>query len=375
MNVYSVGFGMRLGVPMSGWTIVFPRRPRGRPTTATNERYTQDLSEFCKGIKEIRSRLEFQPSSRGWCYILEEHGLGKGDFDAAERVINDARKIGLLPLNICAEDKTRLATGWEDVTDEDPEEFADSWIQTLEKAYESYTPISFWEYQSHYVEMLVEKIDLKTLFSPICGRYRVPIANARGWSDINGRAAMMRRFKHWEDRGKQCVLLYSGDHDPVGLNISDTMMKNFEDLQAAVDWDPGRLVIDRFGLNADFIEANNLTWIDGLETGSGEDLSSPRHPHHNHPYVQNYLKRFGARKVEANTLVVRPEQGRDLCHDAILKYIAESGIAPIASTLRQRRNRHGKPSPKEWRHERPLSHRSDARRSTARLARASRRTL
>ena len=39
------------------------------------------------------------------------------------------------------------------------------------------------------------------------------------------------------------------------------------------------------------------------------------------PYVQDYLKRFGARKVEANALVVRPDAGRELCRQAILKYV------------------------------------------------------
>ena len=71
--------------------------------------------------------------------------------------------------------------------------------------------------------MFVEKIDLKSLFEPICKRYHIPLTNARGWSDIHSRAAMMKRFTEWENKGKQCVLLYCGDHDPGGLNISETI--------------------------------------------------------------------------------------------------------------------------------------------------------
>jgi hypothetical protein len=84
------------------------------------------------------------------------------------------------------------------------------------------------------------EIDLKSLFEPICGEYCIPIANARGWSDINGRARMMRRFKHWEGQGKQCVLLYCGDHDPAGLNISDSLMSLFDEMQdhPDIDWKP-----------------------------------------------------------------------------------------------------------------------------------------
>jgi hypothetical protein len=295
------------------------------------------MAAFCALIRQIEGTLDFKVSSRGWCYILEEHGLTKGDFNVAQDVINVARKSGLLPFDICAEDEARLPTVWEQVSDENPEEFAEAWIEAIEKAHGTYAPISFWESQDHYVEMLVEKIDLKTLFAPICRRYRVPIANARGWSDINGRAGMMRRFKQWEDRGKQCVLLYCGDHDPAGLNISDSLMALFEEMERAVGWNPSRLIIERFGLNADFIEANDLTWIDNLETSSGGDLASSSHKDHFKPYVQNYLQRFGARKVEANALVVRPEQGRRLCRDAVIKYIDADGIAEYQAALKAAR--------------------------------------
>ncbi len=74
-------------------------------------------------------------------------------------------------------------------------------------------------------------------------------------------------------------------------------------------------------MNFDFIEENNLTWIENLETSSGGRLDSPRHPDHYKPYVQSYLEQYGARKVEANALVVRPEAGRELCQQAILKYV------------------------------------------------------
>jgi hypothetical protein len=74
-------------------------------------------------------------------------------------------------------------------------------------------------------------------------------------------------------------------------------------------------------LNADFIEANGLSWIDNLETSSGGRLDDPRHTDHRKPYVQTYIREFGVRKCEANPLVVTPEAGRQLCRDAILQYV------------------------------------------------------
>jgi hypothetical protein len=152
----------------------------------------------------------------------------------------------------------------------------------------------------------------------------------------------MRRLAHWEARGKKCVVLYCGDHDPAGLVISDFLRSNMADLANAVGWSPDNLTVDRFGLNANFIEAQRLTWIDGLETGSGKDLADPGHPDHGKGYVQDYLRRFGARKVEANALVVRPEAGRVLCREAILRYVRTDApkryramLAPMREQVRQ----------------------------------------
>jgi hypothetical protein len=288
-----------------------------------------------RGIIEIDSRLDFKVSSRGWCYILEEHGLEKGDFDKAERLINACRKDGRLPLDICCQDDGRQAENLEKIDDEGPTEFAQGWIDYLDDAHEQYCPISFWDDLDTYVEMMVEKVDLKGLFGPECAPFHIPIANISGWNDINARAAMMRRFQYWEERGKRCVLVHCGDHDPGGLHISGFLRSNMADLADAVGWSPDELIIDRFGLNADFIEQQGLTWIDNLITGSGGDLADPGHKDHNKPYVQDYLRRFGARKVEANALVVRPEAGRNLCREAILRYVPETVIDDFARKVRR----------------------------------------
>jgi hypothetical protein len=301
---------MRREAGMSAITL--PRRPPGRPSTATSARYEADLEAFCATIEELRSTVGFAVSSRGWCYILEKHGLGKGDFDAAQSLINDCRKAGRLPLDICADDEARSFDGLEWVDDPDPEIAASRIVENIQDEHLFYRPFSFWRDQGVYLQMMVEKIDLKSLFAPICRRFHVPIANCRGWSDINSRADMMGRFAEQEHAGKQCVLLYCGDHDPVGLIISDTLRSNMADLAPAVGWSPERLIIDRFGLNADFIAAQGLTWIDGLE-------------------------RFGARKVEANALVVRPQAARELCRQTILRYLPEEAAEEYEAALREPR--------------------------------------
>jgi hypothetical protein len=319
--------------------MALPWRPRGRQTAESKARYQAELTAFCDRIREIVSRLDFRVSSRGWGYILENEGdITKGDLDAAERLINDRRKSGDLPLDICAVDEKRNTDGLDEYIDHTSveEEAEDIWGRAkavLEDGHEQYVPFSFWDDQKYYIELVVEKIDLKSLFGPVARHFHVPITNIGGWCDINGRALMMRRFAAWERTGKICVLLYCGDHDPGGLRISDFIRKNFADLTRAVGWDPADLIIDRFGLSPDFIKDNNLTWIENLETGSGGDLADPKHRDHKQYHVQEYLKKYGARKVEANALVVRPREGRMLCQQAILRYLPADAITSYRARL------------------------------------------
>jgi hypothetical protein len=319
---------------------LLPTRGRGRPSPAAEAQYRKQVAAFCKLILKIKSSMDFAVGSRGWCYILERHGLRKGDFDAAERLITQCRKSGNLPLDICAEDASRETIGLEQLDSDDISHEVESWIHHLRnRAHESYTPISFWDDLDVYVEAATEKLDLRNLFEPACEEFHVPITNFKGWSDLNSRAAMMRRFKLHEAQGRKCVLLLCGDHDPGGLHITEMMRKNLEDLAGAVGWSPENLLITRFGLNAKFINRHRLTWIDNLETSSGGQLDDPEHNDHAKAYVQDYIAEFGVRKCEANALVVEPEVGRELCRDAILQRVPTDAVERYEQKLDRARTR------------------------------------
>jgi hypothetical protein len=320
--------------------LMLPTRRRGRQSAEAEAEYQQQIDAFCKLILKIQSTMDFKVGSRGWCYILEPHGLSKGDFDACQRLISECRKTGDLPLDICSEDESRATIGVQQTTDTSIEDEAQEWVDYVrESAAGSYTPFSFWDGEEYYVEVGVEKLDLRNLFEPVCREFFVPITNLKGWSDINSRAAVMQRFAEREANGSQCVLLLCGDHDPGGLNITATMRKNLADLSGAVGWSPANLIITRFGLNFDFIEANGLTWIDNLETSSGGRLDDPGHTDHDKRYVQDYIAQFGARKCEANALVVAPNVGRQLCRQAILQYTSAAAVRDYQNQLRDERAR------------------------------------
>ncbi|GAI96565.1 unnamed protein product, partial [marine sediment metagenome] len=121
--------------------------------------------------------------------------------------------------------------------------------------------VSFWGSQKYYVQMMVEKIDVRNVFHDITKEYHIPISNTRGWSDMLSRNKLIQRFKEAEEIGLIPVLLYYGDFDPAGIKIAETLKKNIKDLEKATKWNPKNLIIDHFGLTIDFIDENNILCI------------------------------------------------------------------------------------------------------------------
>jgi hypothetical protein len=326
---------------------LLPRLPPHRPSAAVKAAHREKVAAFCAKILEVRSRLDFDVGSRGWAYVLEgDRFIDKDEIDAAQDLINACRKNGDLPLDICSEDDKRAAEHLEEI-DPDPQERAAEifdYVQTVEA---SYTPFSFWDDLDYYVQMGTEKSNTKNLFGKVCAGFHVPIANIGGWADLNVRAGFMQRFKEKETEGKQCVLLAFTDLDPGGLNIGKFLRSNLEDMARSVRWSPNNLIIERFGLDYDFVERNGLTWINNLTTAKGEyPLNDRRHPDHKKPYVQDYLRQYGARKVESDALLKVPELGRELCRQAILKYVPASAprrylkkLKPVREELRRELDR------------------------------------
>ena len=287
------------------------------------------LEEFAKELKEISEQIGFKISARGWCYQLEGYGLiTKAEFDKVENIINRCRKKGILPLDFTADEEGRKFSGVEIPDDDTPIEDLRYWVQNALTTEERYKA-DWWEGEEYYIQMVVEKIDLKTLFEPVCKKYKIPIATSKGWSSMLQRAVYSRRFKEAEERGLKPLLLYCGDHDPDGLRISDFLRKNLADLKD-IEWengkkgyDPEGLEIVRFGLNYDFIELHKLSWINNLITGSKKNLASPSHKNHKMPYVQDYIKEFGVRKCEANAIVIIPKIARKFVDDTIKSYLGK----------------------------------------------------
>lgn len=286
-----------------------------------------DLRDFADYLENISEKIGFKVSARGWAYLLETNRMiNKDEFDKVNNLINKCRKLGYLPIDFVAEEDARAFKNVEKPNKDNIIDYLGTWLEHAQKASELYTP-DWWDGEEYYIQMVVEKIDLVTLFKPVCEEYHLCIGNSKGWSSMLQRAEYSRRFSLAEAKGLQSVLLYAGDHDPDGLRISEFIRKNLQDLKD-IEWedglsgyDPADLIIDRFGLNYDFIEENGLTWIDNLITGSKKNLASPTHKNFHMSYVQEYLETIGERKCEANAIVTMPDEARELVRNAIEKYV------------------------------------------------------
>lgn len=304
--------------------LTLPVSRKGRKSMEQQLKYEVSLSMFADALKELGKKMKDKVSARGWCYLLEGFNLiNKSQFDYVQGLINLCRKKGLLPIDFVLKDVARNFYNVEPLKPKykTPEEYLLDWLEYIRDIHERKKDISYWQCQQYYIQMIVEKIDVRNLFNDTCEEYHIPLCNAKGWSDILTRAKLAWRFKEAEEMGLVPVLLYYGDFDPAGILIADKLRKNLYDIKEGTNWIPDKLIIDRFGLTYDFIQENQLTWIDNLKTGSKKDLANPKHPDHNKPYVQDYIKKYGSRKVEANAILIIRDIAIEQCEKTILKYI------------------------------------------------------
>lgn len=309
-----------------------PRPGSGRWSEAKRLKFHADVREVVAWMRQYVARLGFAPVARSWLYALESEGIiTKGDFTWASKWLADRRKEGLIPFELVGADTTRALTG-SDIYDEEetPREYINRQLRkSLEQA-KHYWPSSYWKHQTYYPIIWTEKRDLIKLFEP-----ELPNAVRRfaskGQADVNSRVALLEECQWAEENDLEPVILYCGDHDPMGVKMSDAIVDNLMPLAKVLDWEhglelmvcAGRIV--RFGLNAEFIDNAGLLWIDGLETSSGGDLADPSHTCHSFPYVQDYLREFGTRKVEANALIANPTAARALIRDELWQWLSHAG--------------------------------------------------
>lgn len=291
-----------------------------------------------EAIEALSASTGYKFGPRGWAYYAEGLGLiTKGEFDRFEKLLTDMRKDGELDPEVIEPDASRMATTVNDfdASPHPPEIYARWAVDDIGDQLRSWATAffenGFWDGLDYYVEMIVEKKDLVQIFRSTADRYNVRITNGKGDTDIHTRLAMLKRFRDHTEAGRRCVLLAIGDHDPKGLHIVDGLHRTIMSCAniKGLDWDYPDFDVINIGLTEHQVDSFGLMKIGNLETGGGRDLSDPRHPDHYKPYVQDYIRRFGVWKCEANALVGHPAKAQAMLESAINEFIPASHPADV----------------------------------------------
>ncbi|MDP1547400.1 MAG: hypothetical protein Q8L87_15425 [Anaerolineales bacterium] len=77
--------------------------------------------------------------------------------------------------------------------------------------------IDKWLDQKYHVEVMVEKQALEGVLLPVCQELDINFTANKGYSSVS---AFYERGRHFGRLNKQIVVLYLGDHDPSGLDMT-----------------------------------------------------------------------------------------------------------------------------------------------------------
>jgi len=77
-----------------------------------------------------------------------------------------------------------------------------------------------WADQNSYVEVMVEKQALEGVLLPVCRALDVPFTANKGYSSSSAMYEASKRYLARAEAGKELFVIYLGDHDPSGMDMS-----------------------------------------------------------------------------------------------------------------------------------------------------------
>lgn len=124
-------------------------------------------------------------------------------------LVSDARLAGLID--------------WDMIKDRGREMVKNPHWGTTKDFIESVAPqyrFDLWEDQENYVEVMVEKQALEGVLTPVCRSLDVPFTANKGYSSSSALYEASKRFLARARQEKNLYVIYLGDHDPSGIDMS-----------------------------------------------------------------------------------------------------------------------------------------------------------
>lgn len=170
-----------------------------------------------------------------------------------------------------------------------------------------------WHDQPCYVEVMVEKQALEGVLIPECQKLDIPFTANKGYSSSSALYEASKRFLKAKQAGKELHIVYLGDHDPSGIDMSRDVLDRLDLLiktsyNSEVDrWEY------RIGPNeAEILEVHRVALnMDQIKT-----LRPPENPAKiTDPRAGEYISRFGRKSWELDA--IEPRQLAKLVNDAV----------------------------------------------------------
>lgn len=223
-------------------------------------------------------------------------------------IINDARLAGLIDWEAIV-DRTRHLI--QHVVFDEP---ADA-IGTAALSYRR----NLWEGQTFRPEVWIEKNALIDVIHGVCSELDVPHFACVGYNSQSEMWEAGQRLIEYKKEGYKPIIMYLGDHDPSGLDMS----RDIEDRLTMFTGGPVRVA--RLALNIGQVEQYNLA-------PNPAKMSDSR--------AEDYVRQFGRESWELDAL--EPQVIIDLVHKAIEDMTDKQTLAKVkareASELKQLKN-------------------------------------
>jgi hypothetical protein len=183
------------------------------------------------------------PESRRWAlengrWRKDKAGGGTKNADPNYKwlgdLVSDARISGLIDWRHI-EDRTRSTDGG-DFGWGSPADFVSGVMDQYS--------ITRWDGQASYVEVWVEKEALADVIGRPASRWHVPYMACKGSPSTSAVHDAAQRFRRIERQGRVTHLVYLGDHDPTGIDIS-------RDISDRLAMFRSKVTVDRIALNMD----------------------------------------------------------------------------------------------------------------------------
>lgn len=111
--------------------------------------------------------------------------------------------------------------------------------------------IDKWARQPNHIEVMVEKDALSGVLWPVCSARDIGFTANRGYSSSSAMYEAGKRIEDAITAGKQVYILYLGDHDPSGIDMTRDVRERLELFSRSA------ITVERLALNMDQVNRYN----------------------------------------------------------------------------------------------------------------------